>query len=209
MIDRFEGKYEFLRNDYPCNIEFEYNIYPSVEHAFQAAKTNDIQIRIQIRQATAMDAKKIGRSLQVPLDWDSKRIEVMTKLIDKKFESSFGLRLKILMTGCQDLVQGGMFKDDFWGLNKSGKGQNMLGVLLMDYRQTLFDFGYTAKSYLKEHFNSLGLDNLFQDLAKDFDDNLDPIKSITDNDIDDRSDADIVPARLTPLREIVVLDGYR
>lgn len=37
-IKSFTGKYSFLSNFYPCKVLFEGVRYPSVEHAFQAAK---------------------------------------------------------------------------------------------------------------------------------------------------------------------------
>jgi predicted NAD-dependent protein-ADP-ribosyltransferase YbiA (DUF1768 family) len=39
MIDRFDGEFAFLSNFAPCEVEFEGIIFPTVENAFQAAKT--------------------------------------------------------------------------------------------------------------------------------------------------------------------------
>jgi predicted NAD-dependent protein-ADP-ribosyltransferase YbiA (DUF1768 family) len=38
-IVSFDGKYEFLSNFAPVTIHFDGHEYPSVEHAYQAAKT--------------------------------------------------------------------------------------------------------------------------------------------------------------------------
>ena len=40
IIDRFDGKYAFLSNFYDSNIyDAEGNVYPTVEHYFQAMKS--------------------------------------------------------------------------------------------------------------------------------------------------------------------------
>jgi hypothetical protein len=44
-IDSFYGQYAFLSNFYPCEVEFEGDTYPSAEHAYQAAKTIDPDVR--------------------------------------------------------------------------------------------------------------------------------------------------------------------
>lgn len=40
-INTFNGDYRFLSNFYPAEVLFEGITWPSVEHAFQAAKTDD------------------------------------------------------------------------------------------------------------------------------------------------------------------------
>lgn len=41
----FEGYYNFLSNDYPCWVMLENLKFPSISTAFQAARTDDIDIR--------------------------------------------------------------------------------------------------------------------------------------------------------------------
>ena len=41
IIDSFRGEYGFLSNFNKSRVEFEGMTYPSVEHAFQAAKNPD------------------------------------------------------------------------------------------------------------------------------------------------------------------------
>jgi predicted NAD-dependent protein-ADP-ribosyltransferase YbiA (DUF1768 family) len=38
-ISSFTGEYRFLSNFYPCVVHLDEEVYPSVEHAYQAAKT--------------------------------------------------------------------------------------------------------------------------------------------------------------------------
>ena len=45
VIDKFRDEYFFLSNFYPVRISFEGIIYPSVENAYQAQKTIDIDTK--------------------------------------------------------------------------------------------------------------------------------------------------------------------
>jgi len=38
MIDSFKGDFRFLSNFYPVNVDYEGIMYPTVEHAYVAAK---------------------------------------------------------------------------------------------------------------------------------------------------------------------------
>ena len=145
VIDNWVGPYEFLRNDYFCEIEVEEDysdrmlIFPSVEHAFQAAKTNDFSVKEEMEEAaTAAEAKAIGRGVLLPHDWGTRRVEVMRDLIEKKFRDP-DLAQKLLDTGSARLVMVSSH-DTFWGQDKNGSGQNMLGTILMEVRDYLANF---------------------------------------------------------------------
>lgn len=137
-IDSFRGDNEFLNSAFACNIEFDGDIYPSLEHAFQAAKTNDMTGREFIKAAaTAADAKALGKKVTIVADWDQKRLDVMASLVRQKFTNNLDLKVKLLMTGTADLVQGGMRRDRFWGVDKNGVGENHLGKILMTIRDAI------------------------------------------------------------------------
>lgn len=138
QIDNFQGENEYLTSGFPCNIEFESEIYPSVEHAFQAAKTSDLVARSNIRAAaTGTDAKNLGRQVSIVPDWDNKRLDIMADLVKQKFANNLDLKFKLLMTGTKDLVQGGMRKDRFWGVDRHGVGENHLGKIIMKVRDSI------------------------------------------------------------------------
>jgi ribA/ribD-fused uncharacterized protein len=130
VIDSFTGSNEFLRNDYPATIVVDGLLFPTVEHAFQAAKTTDLAEKEAIRMApTANEAKKLGRHVQLVADWDTQRIDIMTSLVLRKFVEHIDLKIKLLMTGNQELIQGGTKKGDFWGENQ--------GKILMQVRDKI------------------------------------------------------------------------
>jgi ribA/ribD-fused uncharacterized protein len=135
MIDSFKGEYEFLSNFYPATVSYEGEVYPPVEHAFQAAKTLNPQMRLKIRLSNASGAKKLGRQLDLRADWETIKVDVMRELLKAKF-SDPELREKLKATGEEPLVEGNWWGDTFWGVCR-GQGDNHLGVLLMEIRDSL------------------------------------------------------------------------
>lgn len=135
-IDRFSGKYRFLSNFHPIDVGYDGVVYPSVEHAFQAAKTLNVGLRSAIRTAgSPAAAKSMGRALRLREDWEEVKVEVMAELLARKF-SHPELRQMLLATGEQELIEGNTWGDKIWGVC-DGEGQNYLGRLLMDLRAAL------------------------------------------------------------------------
>ncbi len=134
MIDSFTGKYRFLSNFYPCQIEFEGANYPSTEHAYQAAKTTVEQLRLSFMEpiVTAGEARKLGQRLKVRDDWEQVKVQVMLDVLREKFKQQ-KFRQLLLATDDEELVEGNWWGDRFWGVC-DGKGENLLGKLLMKVR---------------------------------------------------------------------------
>jgi len=133
-IDDFrDPNYSFLMNSYPGDVNFDGQKYRTLEHAYQAAKTDDQDDRVKIRFApSARRAKQIGRKITIRPTWDAERINVMRTLVNDKFEDP-ELREKLLATKDAQLVSGG---DKFWG-KSHGQGDNHLGRLLMELRTSI------------------------------------------------------------------------
>jgi ribA/ribD-fused uncharacterized protein len=136
-IDSFSGKYRFLSNFYPVVVEYDGQLYKSVEHAYQAAKTLNLGYRDEIRRApTAGDAKRLSKVARpVRSDWLEVRVWIMKALLKQKL-SQPDLAAQLLSTGDAKLVEGNTWNDTFWGVC-NGVGDNMLGHLLMDARDGL------------------------------------------------------------------------
>ena len=142
MINSFTGKYEFLSNFYPASVDFEDCTYPTVEHAYQAAKTLDAKEREEICVApTPAKAKRLGQKVTLRPDWEKCKSYVMMQLVTQKF-STEPLRTMLLETGDKIIVEGNHWHDNFWGncqcddcLNIEGK--NTLGKILMLVRHNL------------------------------------------------------------------------
>ena len=132
-ISKFKDEYEFLHNYYPHAVQYEGIVYPTNEHAFQAAKTLDIRTRKEIASCeTPGKAKEMGNHIPLRSDWESVKTGVMRDLCRLKF-SDPTLRRRLLSTeGCY-LIEGNHWGDTCWGM-VNGRGENRLGKILMDLR---------------------------------------------------------------------------
>lgn len=59
-IAQFQGEYRFLSNFAPCTVTYDGVEYPSVEHAYQAAKCVHPEDRAIILAGHAGQAKRMG-----------------------------------------------------------------------------------------------------------------------------------------------------
>ena len=126
----FRGKFSFLSNFYLCNIFG----FPSVEHAYQAAKTLDAAERKKIQQTvTPAEVKRLGRQVTLRAGWNEMRLTVMETLLREKFCNPELLRRLQDITG--EIVEDNWWGDRYWG--RCGNiGRNELGKLLMKIRDS-------------------------------------------------------------------------
>lgn len=141
MISTFSGRNRFLSNFYPSQVRLEDELYPTVEHAYQAAKTLDPGWRQTVRLAPAAGiAKRYGRQLPLRPDWEQVKLDVMLDLLRQKFRVEPPAKL-LIDTGDEVLVEGNVWHDNFWGscacLRCGNRGSNHLGKLLMQVRVEL------------------------------------------------------------------------
>lgn len=139
MISSFTGHNHFLSNFFKWEFEFQGLRWPTAEHAFQSRKTPDPEWKKRIRTAlTAGKAKELGR--KVPLvggvdAWNAVRVAEMREVLRAKFSDRM-LKAMLLETGDERLVEGNYWRDSFWGV-VNGRGENMLGKLLMEVREEI------------------------------------------------------------------------
>lgn len=127
------GNIIWMRNDYVSDISFGGITYPTLEHAFQAAKVLDPPIKQEIADAeTVKEARRLGRSATLRPDWDDSREKVMEVLLRLKFTQNQELATRLAKTGSAEIVMEGY--DDYWGTGKYGDGQNRLGEILEEIR---------------------------------------------------------------------------
>ena len=134
-IISFRKEFYFLSNFYSARILWEGMFYPTVEHAYQAAKSNLSSERHTIKNArTPGEAKRLGRRVKsLSKDWNANRIGIMQELIWLKF-MHLQLREWLLATGDAELIEGNSWGDTFWGQCPIGYGENHLGRILMETR---------------------------------------------------------------------------
>lgn len=133
--------YGEFSNFAPYEITLDGKTWPTSEHYFQANKFEDPKEREAIRRANSPDlAARMGRDRKKKLrrDWDSRRVNVMREAVRAKFTQHGDLRALLLGTGDAKLVEH-TANDSYWGDGGDGKGQNMLGQILMQVRAELRD----------------------------------------------------------------------
>lgn len=148
MIYLFAGPYAFLSNFYPAIVSLDGVAYPTVEHAYQAAKTDNRGLRQQILECEHPgQAKRLSHRLRLrSVDWDERKLLVMKSLVRQKFSSDL-LRPLLLETRPARLIEGNTWGDTFWGMVKQYDpvdgtpywyGSNHLGKLLMEIREEIW-----------------------------------------------------------------------
>lgn len=137
-ITCFDGEFAFLSNFSPSPVFLDGVAFPTVEHAFQAAKTLDPAERdLVLAAVTPGRAKRVGRRVTLRPDWEEVRLLVMGDLLQQKFAFGTALARSLLATGDTLLIEGNAWHDTFWGVC-DGVGKNHLGRLLMAIRANLF-----------------------------------------------------------------------
>lgn len=138
LISGFFGTFRFLSNFYILDegIWFEELTFPSVEHAYQAAKW-PARLRYQFTDITASKAKQLGK-IAPRLNtkkWNSNKVELMRSMVYQKFEKNLKLRKMLLETRGYILEERNSWGDTCWGVDLAGEGENHLGKILMDIRE--------------------------------------------------------------------------
>jgi ribA/ribD-fused uncharacterized protein len=144
IINHFAGEYRWLSNFWPVPIVLDDMLFPTVEHAYQAAKTTNMHARKEILIASSPGlAKRLGRIVPMRKDWHMLKEGVMLLLLRQKFAYP-ELREKLRATGDLVLVEGNTWGDTYWGADmRTGVGCNKLGVLLMHVRSEVNDANRT------------------------------------------------------------------
>lgn len=143
MIKFFKDDYGFLSNFAPAEVVFEMHSYPTVEHAYQAAKTEDQRERIMIVCAQSPGkAKKIGGSVTLRADWHEVKDEIMLSLLRQKFTPGNVDGQRLVETAGNTIIEGNYWHDNYWGICYCKKcngelGQNKLGTMLMQIREEI------------------------------------------------------------------------
>ncbi|KAK3922789.1 Retrovirus-related Pol polyprotein from transposon 412 [Frankliniella fusca] len=139
-ITSFRGEFDFLSNFYPVKIFYDACGWPSVEHAFQAAKTHDEAEKEWIRCAESpSEANRRGKQVTLRPDWEEIKVTVMLNCLMNKFTPETTELRKLLETGDREIIENNYFHDNFWGNCTCIKcintpGENVLGQLLMIIR---------------------------------------------------------------------------
>ncbi|GLX69348.1 NADAR family protein [Paenibacillus glycanilyticus] len=116
--------------------------WPTTEHYFQAQKFVGTIHEDEIRLAsTPMDAARLGRDRNKPLrkDWEECKVSIMREALLAKIEQHPNVKSILLSTG-DCVIFEHTINDSFWGDGGNGQGENRLGSLLMNIRDSMEDY---------------------------------------------------------------------
>lgn len=142
-IREFQGEYRWLSNFWPCKVKGPGGlIYPSVEHAYQAYKGNEIDWPILAQPLlSAGAAKRYARKNNLVMPGgDPGRLNVMISLLIQKYDPNVHPDLvdKLIATGEEELWEGNRWCDRFFGCDPvTGEGLNYLGKMTMAVRASV------------------------------------------------------------------------
>lgn len=138
VINSFRGAHYFLSNFYEAPITYKGVTYQNAEAAFQAQKCLNEEEKLPFSQYDPSKAKNMGRLVELRPDWEDVKLSFMEEIVWAKFEQNASLAQMLLATGEALLKEGNSWNDVFWGVsNKTGKGENHLGKILMRVREKL------------------------------------------------------------------------
>lgn len=138
-----EKPYGPFSNLFRRTVEFEGVAFPTAEHAYQAGKAAKPEVRDWILAApspalAAMAAHGLYTWDVVP-DWAKIKFDRMRRVLWAKFNQHDDLAHLLLSTGKSQLIETGTVDNAvnrLWG-EVNGRGENMLGVMLMEVRDKL------------------------------------------------------------------------
>jgi ribA/ribD-fused uncharacterized protein len=161
-VKGFFGDYQFLSNFWPCHVILDGISYKSVELAYQASKWKAGADREYFTRCTSLQSIEYNRTragisaitqtgsgasvdggahVSAPNgythdEWNAVKVSIMKSLLEQKFDVELNPELcaRLLATGTKHLEEMNWWGDTFWGTDKEGKGENMLGKLLMEVR---------------------------------------------------------------------------
>lgn len=112
--------------------------YPTVEHAYQAAKSIVPDVREILRLTPKPgNVKRIGGRVPLRGDWEEVKISIMEDLLRQKFAPGTEHH-DVLMAEEGEIVEWNNWHDQFWGkchcLRHKRTGRNELGKILTKIR---------------------------------------------------------------------------
>lgn len=138
VIDRFREEYDFLSNFYPSELDYKGLHFLNAEAAFQAQKCLTKEEKMQFINLPSNKSKRLGRQVHLRPDWEDVKAEIMEEIVRAKFLQNPDIAEKLLTTGEIPIIEGNTWGDTCWGVDtRTGKGNNLLGKILMKIRNEL------------------------------------------------------------------------
>ena len=140
MVLFYAGEFGYFMSNFSAfMVEYNGLLWPTSEHAYQAAKF-DVGSKIYTEIYTARSAHialklAIKNSDHVRTDWDScVKVKAMEAIVTAKHDQHEYIQRKLQETGDAWLIENSQ-TDSFWGRGPDWKGRNELGKIWMKIRK--------------------------------------------------------------------------
>ncbi len=147
--NRFRGEHDIFSNFYACGIIVNGLWFPTAEHAYQHRKSiemNDMECAEYIlNSVTPQDAKHYGNQVTTDDYWHNIKQGVMYEILHEKYKQCPEFAQRLLDSAGQVVIEA--TNNEFWAEGKSGKGQNILGHLLMALRDEICGVGVLSSPH--------------------------------------------------------------
>ena len=114
--------------------------FPTLEHGYHWRKYDEAAPEVAqaiLAAPSPWAAMQIDRTISKDKrrpDWKEIKVVVMEELLRAKVAQNEDVKECLLKTGTKQIIENSPV-DTFWGIGQSGKGQNMVGQLLMKIRK--------------------------------------------------------------------------
>lgn len=133
-----QGNHYYLSNFYEAKFIYKDILWPSVEHAYQAMKSDSKSVWEYVAKLKSPnEAKKFGRRVCLRRNWEDIKLSIMISCVRAKFTQNKNLKEMLVATGDQILVEYTWWGDTYWGVNTNYEGENHLGIILMEIRNEI------------------------------------------------------------------------
>lgn len=138
IVGFYEREFYVFSNFSSFQVEWRNRLWPTSEHAYQAAHFFDTAPELveEIMHArSAHEAFKIAKANgdKAPSDWELTKPKVMREICKQKLLQHEYVQSKLMQTKDLLLVEDSP-KDDYWGWGKDRNGRNELGKIWMELR---------------------------------------------------------------------------
>lgn len=126
-------KYFSLWSEHP--IEYKGVTYKTGEHLYHSRRYDDPNIRkIIVESKDGEEAWTLSQKFKIhqQKDFDARKTDIMREILLAKFEQHPDTREVLIATGEAEIIK--PYPDPFWGEGPDGRGQNVMGKILMEIR---------------------------------------------------------------------------
>lgn len=145
VVGFYEREFYVFSNFSSFQVEWQGRLWPTSEHAYQAAKYLDHDEGFAqkiINSRSAHDAFKLAKSdegrMRQREDWSDVKDDIMLDICRHKLLQHKYIQDKLLATNDELLVEDSP-SDSYWGWGPDRKGRNQLGKTWMRLREELRD----------------------------------------------------------------------